>query len=62
MAKTSGAEKWIREELCSAISNGDFFALLFFCLPPGCPPEAERPRWDIQLLLREAYRELFGAV
>jgi hypothetical protein len=29
-AKKSGAEKWTRENLCSAISNGDFFALLFF--------------------------------
>src|SRR6266704_2076497 len=40
----SGAEKWVLEDLCSAISNGDFFAILFFCLPFGCPPEAERPR------------------
>jgi len=37
------AEKWIREKLCTAISNGDFFAILFFCRPLGCPPEAERP-------------------
>jgi len=32
-AKKSGAEKWIREKLCSAISNGDFFAPLFFAFP-----------------------------
>jgi len=31
--KNLGTEKWIREKLCSTISNGDFFALLFFCLP-----------------------------
>jgi hypothetical protein len=30
MAKKTGAEKWIREKLCSAISNGDLFAVLFF--------------------------------
>ena len=29
-AKKSGAQKWFPEKLCSAISNGDFFALLFF--------------------------------
>jgi hypothetical protein len=36
------AKKWIREKLCSVISNGYFFALLFFCLPLGC---GRRPRW-----------------
>ena len=39
--KNLGAKRWIREKLCSAISNGDFFALLFFCLPLG---SGRRPR------------------
>src|SRR5258707_14745541 len=41
--KHLGAKKWIRGKLSSAISNGDFFATLFFCLPLGC---GRRPRWD----------------
>jgi hypothetical protein len=39
------AKKWTREKLSSAISNGDFFATLFFCQSFGCPPEAERLHW-----------------
>jgi hypothetical protein len=37
------AKKWTREKLSSAISNVDFFAMLFFCQPLGCPPWAEWP-------------------
>src|SRR5258708_26874781 len=57
--KNLAAKKWIREKLCTAISNDDFFALLFFCLPFDCPPEAARPRWVHSVLdpsLLESFR------
>jgi len=44
--KNLGAEKWIREKLCSGISNSDVFAILFFCLPLGC---GRRPYWAIRV-------------